>query len=233
MILERLKDGRYSVGARMPTENELSTHFNVSRVTIRKALDILVQDGYVERKQGSGYTVLTLSPASDTCLTSFTDAMLRAGRDPVSRFISLKHFKTGAREIKHMPTDLLDQPITRITRLRMVDDVPHMLVMTYVPSIYIANAHARDFPERGPDQSILRILSARFNLEWSAACEDISPISADDSIASQLDVSTGHPLLLQSCSAFDDEGTMVFHEDAYRSGSVSFNLTRQTRTPRY
>ena len=221
------------MGGRIPTENELSTHFSVSRVTIRKALDILVQDGYVERKQGSGYTVLTLSPASDTCLTSFTDAMLRAGHDPVSRFLSLKRFNPGAIETEHLPADLKNISITRIARLRMVDDVPHMLVMTYVPSNLLPNASASDFPENGPDQSILRILSARFALEWSTACEDISPVIADESVADLLKVSVGNPLLLQSCSAFDDADTMVFHEDVYRSGSVSFNLTRQTRTPRY
>ena len=74
----------------MPTEIELASQFEVSRVTIRRALDILVQDGYLERKQGSGYRVLTLSPASDTCLTSYTDAMLRAGFEPQSRFLSLE-----------------------------------------------------------------------------------------------------------------------------------------------
>ena len=217
----------------MPTENELSTHFDVSRVTIRKALDILVQEGYVERKQGSGYTVLTLSPASDTCLTSFTDAMLRAGRDPVSRFLSIKHFKPGAMENNNLPANLHNKSITCVTRLRIVDDVPQMLVMTYAPRDLLPNASAIDFPENGPGQSILRILSDRFALEWSAACEDISPVSADDSVAKLLDVPTGHPLLLQSRSAFDDTGTMVFHEDVYRSSSVSFNLTRQTRTPQY
>lgn len=217
----------------MPTENELSTHFGVSRVTIRKALDILVNDGYIGRKQGSGYTVLTLSPASDTCLSSFTDAMLRAGREPVSRFLSLTTFKPNASEILALPADLHNQSVTRITRLRVVDDIPQMLVLTYVPSKLMINATATDFPEKGPGQSILRILSARFNLEWSAACEDISPVSADKSVAQLLEVSAGNPLLLQSCSAFDDTGTVVFHEDVYRSGSVSFNLTQQTRTPRY
>lgn len=233
MILERLKGGRYPIGGRMPTEKELSAHFEVSRVTIRKALDILVQDGYVERKQGSGYTVLTLSPTSDTCLTSFTDAMLRAGRDPVSRFLSLERFKPAAPEVKNLPADLHKKSITRITRLRLVDDVPQMLVMTYLPSKLLPNASAVDFPENGPGQSILRILSARFAIEWSAACEDISPVSADDSVAELLDVAVGHPLLLQSCSAFDDQGAMVFYEDVYRGSSVSFSLTRQTRTPRY
>ena len=194
---------------------------------------MLVQDGYVESKQGSGYTVLTLSPASDTCLTSFTDAMLRAGREPKSRFISLEHLPGGAAELSGLPQEMQAQDITRLVRLRLVDDVPRMLVMTYAPTPLLINATKEDFPETGPEQSILRILSARFNVNWSAACEDISPVLADQKMADIFEVSQGHPLLKQACSAFDDDGRIVFHEDVYRNGSVSFNLSQTQRTPRH
>ena len=108
-ILDRLKAGRYPVGGRIPTESELASHFDISRVTIRRALDMLVQDGYIERKQGSGYRVLTLSPASDTCLTSFTDAMLRQGLDPTSRFLSLHNYKANVEQTSHLPVNLRNQ----------------------------------------------------------------------------------------------------------------------------
>ena len=233
VLLERLKDGRYPVGGRMPTEDELARQFEVSRVTIRRALDILVQDGFLERKQGSGYKVLTLSPASDTCLTSFTDATLRAGHEPASQFLSLELFAAGSAVLSELPVGLREVAVTRVTRLRTVNKEPRMLVHTYVPSSLMRDACAEDFPETGPNQSILRILSARFKLNWSAACEEISPISADKNTASLLEVETHHPLLLQSCSAFDENGDVVFHENVIRTGSVSFNLTSQTRQPNY
>ncbi len=233
VMLGRLKSGRYPVGGRMPTEGELASYFEVSRVTIRRALDMLVQDGYVQSKQGSGYTVITLSPASDTCLTSFTDAMLRAGHEPTSRFLSIEHFNKGSPETTHLPDDLQNAPVTCVRRLRLVDDEPRMLVMTYAPSRLMGNAKAADFPETGPEQSILRILSARFELEWSAACEDISPVLADAGLAEIFKLNVGDPLLKQACSAFNEQGRVVFHEDVYRTGSVSFNLSQRLRTPRH
>ncbi|WP_299726684.1 GntR family transcriptional regulator [uncultured Tateyamaria sp.] len=233
VILDRLRAGRYPVGGRMPTESELASHFDVSRVTIRKALDMLVQDGYVESKQGSGYTVLTLSPASDTCLTSFTDAMLRAGREPTSRFVSIDRFAPGAPETSTLPPEMRGSEITRVVRLRMVDGEPTMLVMTYAPSALLHEASPADFPETGPEQSILRILQARFHLEWSAACEDISPVLADADMAQTFRIDEGTPLLRQACSAYDDNGAMVFHEDVYRNGPLSFSLTQASRKPRY
>lgn len=232
-ILDRIKAGRYNVGSRMPTEGELATHFRVSRVTIRRALDMLVQDGYVESKQGSGYRLITLSPASDTCLTSFTDAMLRAGHEPTTRLLSIDTFAPGGSEIAHLPDSMQATPITRVMRLRSVDAVPRMLVMTYAPARLLSDARPADFPETGPKQSILRILSDRFKLEWSAACEDISPVIADASMAATFGIAVGSPLLRQACSAFGDDGSTVFHEDVYRTGAVSFNLTRQARAPRH
>lgn len=233
VILGRLKAGRYPVGGRMPTETELANHFDVSRVTIRRALDMLVQDGYVESKQGSGYRVLTISPASDTCLTSFTDAMVRAGKEPTSQFISLDHFAPGAPEIANLPEGMPVAEITRVVRLRLVDNKPSMLVMTYAPRAILKDAIEADFPESGPGQSILRILKGRFSLNWSAACEDISPVLADAHLANTFETDIGQPLLKQACSAFDESGGVVFHEDVYRSGSVSFNLSQSTRSPRH
>lgn len=231
VILERLKAGRYPVGMRMPTEGELSASFGVSRVTIRRALDMLVQDGYVESRQGSGYRVITLSPASDTCLTSFTDAMIRAGHEPTSRLVSIIRHAPGARP--HLPPGLSGQPVVQITRLRLVDGEPRMLVQTYVPEQLLAGAEAQDFPESGPGQSILRILGDRFGLEWSAACEDISPVVADDGIAATFGIAPGVALLRQACSAFAEDGSVVFYEDVFRTGTVSFALSRQGRVPRH
>lgn len=228
----RLIAGRYPVGGRLPTEEELTRIFDVSRVTIRRALDMLVNEGYVERRQGSGYTVLTLSPPSTTCLSSFTDAMLRAGREPSSKMISIAHFKAHDPEIAHLSPELTARALTRLERLRLVDNVPQMFVCTYSPTDLIPDVKPEYFPEYGPDQSILRILAGRFGLQWSAACEDISPIAANAHVASHLQIATGTPVLLQACTAFDDNDQIVFFEEVYRMGTVSFELSTRSRQQR-
>lgn len=233
MILQRLKAGRYSIGTRMPTEGELVHQFGISRVTVRRALDMLVQDGYVESRQGSGYRVITLSPASDTCLTSFTDAMLRAGHEPTTRLISIKTFPAGVSELSNLSSEMTGEPITRITRLRLADGQPRMLVKTYAAARLVPNAGPADFPEKGAEQSILRVLCGKFGLEWSAACEEISPAAADPEMAATLEIAEGSPLLRQTCSAFAEDGSVVFHEEVFRTDTVSFNMSRHGRTPRH
>jgi DNA-binding GntR family transcriptional regulator len=108
-----------------------------------------------------------------------------------------------------------------------------MLVITWAPAALLPGAVAADFPETGPGQSILRILGGRFGLDWTAACEDISPTLADAATAALFGTSPGQPILRQSCSAFAEDGSLVFHEDVYRTGAVSFTLTRQARVPQF
>ena len=230
-LLSRLVSGRYPIGGRLPTEDELAKTFDISRVTIRRSLDMLVNEGFLERRQGSGYTVISLSPPSSMCLSSFTDAMLRAGREPSSRLIRISTLEAGAHG-EELIGELQDERLTCIERLRLVDDVPQMLVRTWVPARLLSNATADDFPNTGHEQSILRILRQRFGLEWNAACEDISPAGAPADVAKYLHIEPGRPLLVQACTAFDEDGSVVFYEQVYRIGKVSFNLTGASRQAR-
>ncbi|WP_372070478.1 GntR family transcriptional regulator (plasmid) [Tistrella mobilis] len=63
-IRDRISDGLYPVGSLVPTEAELCAEFAVSRYTVREALRRLVEQGYVERRQGSGTHVLSAEPGS-------------------------------------------------------------------------------------------------------------------------------------------------------------------------
>jgi GntR family transcriptional regulator len=144
-----------------------------------------------------------------------------------------KQLAAGAAELASRPAELPGVAVTRVSRLRLVDGVPRMLVNTFAPARLLGDADPRDFPETGPGQSILRILGERFKLEWSAACEDISPVIADAEMAAIFAIAPGSPLLRQACSAFAEDGSTVFHEDVYRTGNVTFTLSRQGRTPRH
>ena len=53
-IIESIKSGKYKVGDQLPTENDLAKNYDVSRITTKKALEMLVDDGYVRRIRGKG-----------------------------------------------------------------------------------------------------------------------------------------------------------------------------------
>jgi len=230
-LLNRLEAGHHPIGTRLPTEEVLAKTFGVSRVTIRKALDMLVRAGYLIARQGSGYVVATLSPPSSTCMASFTDRVTMEGRIPGARLLRVEH---PAREVPGPVATLFDGPLVLVERLRTVDGVPRMITQTWMPLRLAPDVSEADFPETGPGQSILRVLRHRFGLDWTTACETLDSVTADEGLAEQLAIDPGMPILSQACTAFDADGEPVFFDQVYRQGPIKFDLsgghTRQTGT---
>lgn len=220
-ILQRLHSGQYAIGMRLPTEGELSQTFDVSRVTVRKALEMLVRAGFLTSRQGSGYSVATLSPPASTCLVSFTDKVLIEGRVPGAKLLRVD---SPARDVPAMVAGLFDAPVALVERLRTVDGEPRMLTQTWIPHRLVPQISAAHFPETGQNQSILRILRHDFALEWTSACETLDSLLAPPSVAEILKVPENKPILSQACTAFDTDGRAVFYDFVYRQGPISFDL---------
>lgn len=230
-ILTRLMAGQYSIGTRLPTEDLLSKAFNVSRVTVRKALEMLVRAGYLIAKQGSGYVVATLSPPSSTCMASFTDQVLNEGHLPGATLLGVEN---PARTVPPNVGALFDEPLVLVERLRTVDGAPRMYTQTWIPVRLAPNTSAADFPETGQGQSILRVLRQTFGICWTTACETLDSVVANPDIAAQLAIAPNTPILSQACTAFDPNGQPVFFDQVYRQGPINFDLsggnTQQTST---
>lgn len=220
-ILRRLQSGQYAIGMRLPTEEELSATFKVSRVTVRKALELLVRSGFLTSRQGSGYNVATLSPPSSTCLVSFTDKVLLEGRVPGAKLLGIKVFEGS---LPAAVAEFFDEPMVRVDRLRTVDDVPRMLTETWIPQRLVPDISLAHFPQSGQNQSLLRILRVDFQLDWSSACETIDCAIAEPTVAEQLKIPVNTPVLSQACTAFDGDGKPVFFDTLFRQGPISFDL---------
>ena len=218
-LYNRLQEGIYPVGVRLPSEKILAEDFKVNRLTLRHALKMLCQDGYLTVRQGSGYAVKAISPIN--CLNSFTDTVLQQGFIPKTRLLSIQipceHPNTFIRE-------LFKQPVCSIRRLRLIDDIPWLLTKTYVPMSFVSDISYLDFPETGIEQSILNILHKRFSLSWVKACETITPQIADRETAQLLDVSENTPLILQRCVAYDENEMPVFCDYALRAKPINYDL---------
>ena len=224
-VLNRLNSGQYVIGMRLPTESEMSSSFGVSRVTIRKALELLVRNGYLTSRQGSGYHVAAISPPTSTCLVSYTDKILREGRVPKARLLRLE---TDAQRVPESVRKFFDEPLSMVERLRTVDGKPTMLTQTWIPRRLAPRILASDFPESGQNQSILRVLQQVFELAWTNACETMDSVIADADLANHLSLETGTPILSQACTAFNAEGRPVFFDQCFRKGPIKIDLAGST-----
>ncbi len=128
-------------GAVIPSERVLSQSLDLSRVTVRKAIEGLVSDGILERRQGAKTVVSSRLEKSLATMTSFSEDMRSRGLDPGCTWIS--------REISRpSPTEMMalgisgSEKVVRLRRLRTADGVPIAIELATLPARFVPKPQA-------------------------------------------------------------------------------------------
>ena len=123
-------------GARLPSDSQLRTEFGVSRMTARNAMQLLAEDGLIERQPGRG-SFVTEAPARRHAnrLMTFTDEMIRTGRSPSSRVLDRRIRPSTADESADLGIPP-HQPVVHLRRLRLADGLPVALESTVLLGSY-------------------------------------------------------------------------------------------------
>jgi GntR family transcriptional regulator len=110
----------------LPPEREIATELSVSRITVRKAIEGLVEEGLLVRRQGSGNFVASRIEKNFAKLTSFSEDMRSRGRSP--RSVWLKRAEGHVTPEEALTLRLgPGTPVYRFHRLRFADDTPMCL----------------------------------------------------------------------------------------------------------
>ena len=110
----------------LPPERDLATDFSVSRITVRKAIDVLVSEGLLVRRQGSGTFVCTRVEKNFSKLTSFSEDMRARGRNPRSVWLRKSAGTVTPEEALTLRASP-GTPVFRFHRIRFADDAPMAL----------------------------------------------------------------------------------------------------------
>jgi len=142
----------------LPAERDLATELAVSRMTVRKALDGLVSEGLLVRRQGSGNFVTRRVEKNFAKLTSFSEDMRSRGRTP--RSVWLKRTAGTVTPEEAMTLRLSPgTPVLRFHRIRLADDVPMALeyatvVATALPSLESVETSLYEALERSGNRPV-------------------------------------------------------------------------------
>jgi len=125
----------------LPPERDLAEEFQVSRITVRKALDGLVSEGLLTRRQGSGTYVASRVEKSFSKLSSFTEDMTSRGRSP--RSVWLRKTQGIVTPDEAMVSGFAPgTPVYRFHRLRFADDVPMSIEYGTIPTFCLPSLEA-------------------------------------------------------------------------------------------
>ncbi|MBE0655508.1 MAG: GntR family transcriptional regulator [Bacteroidales bacterium] len=177
----------------LPSENELCEKYQITRSTVRKALDLLVSEGYIVKKHGKGSMVsLKRNSLGILSFRGFSDVLGNNTRkifsvllqDPVLIHWPKNFFYNLSEEESAVKTYF-------ISRLRFVDDDPVMLEYTYLPNIKLDNFLTRQLV----NNSLFQTLRNRYHIEVNNLSQDLRAIPADDDVAELLNYYPGSPLV--------------------------------------
>lgn len=165
----------------LPAERDMAEAFSVSRITIRKALDGLVGEGLLTRRQGAGTFVASRVEKSFSKLSSFTEDMISRGRAPHSVWLSRSEGAVTPEESLTLGLSP-GSPVYRFNRIRYADGAPMALEFSTIPAFALPSAQAVEtslyaaLEKSGhrPTRALQRLRAVLFNAE-QAETMSVSP----------------------------------------------------------
>lgn len=177
-----------SPGDAIPSERELAERFSVSRMTVRQAVDALVVDGLLERRQGSGTYVARPKVDVQSRINSFSEEMRQRGMIPGTRVLRAEELPAAA-EVAMWLGIAPHQRVHFLHRVRLADGVPMSVEKTWVPVDLVP-----DLLAQGPPRSMYEAL-AEAGLAPTWGEDTIEAVAADAGQADLLGATPGAPLL--------------------------------------
>lgn len=173
-------------GGALPSERELMTRYDVSRATVRRAIDTLAAEHVVEREQGRGTFVARSRVRSSLHLASFSHDMRRRGLEPSSRVIGLSRMPTSGSTASFFD----GAAAWRLERLRLADGEPMAVEVGWVSAELVEDLDRADLTG-----SLYTVLANDHDCEIDAADQTVWASHADLRLAGLLDLEPGAPLL--------------------------------------
>ena len=219
LLRRMIQQEEYRKGKLLPNEVELSKELNISRNTLRQAINRLVFEGLLIRKKGYGTTVAPQNVMSNARnWMSFSQEMKALG-------ISIKNYELhicwepGSQEVCRFFNVKTNTPLLRMSRVRGSEQAPIVYFISYFnPSIGMTGEE--DFT-----QPLYTLLEQRYGIVVHKSIEEVSAMLAGDELAQKLHAQSGDPILKRKRLVLDAAGFPVeYNVGYYRADSFTYRI---------
>lgn len=190
-LRKMIEDGTYKSGDLLPSENELSAAHNMTRSTVRNALEMLVYDGFIIRQHGKG-SIVQGKPTGIGIL-SFIGTTSAIGKENLTTKIIVKpYIRSWDRAFSYKLTDH-EKSVGCIymERLRSINNIPVLYEITMIPNINLPRFTSRNFENK----SLFDILRINYQIHVKGGEQWIQSILSPPQIQKELQVNMNHPIL--------------------------------------
>ncbi|MCF6271253.1 MAG: GntR family transcriptional regulator [Melioribacteraceae bacterium] len=191
-IRSNIEENIYQEGSLLPSENEMCSLFNVTRPTIRQALNHIENDGYIKRYQGKGSVVqkihhrlgiLSLKGVTEVLGTQGSLSTRILKKPTVEPWPDCFKYDLTEKEKSH--------GCISMDRLRLVDNSPTLIEIIYIVNIELPRFCQKKYEKR----SLFSTLKKDYNIEVREGEQNIRAVGADKHTSKLLQITEGQPIL--------------------------------------
>jgi DNA-binding GntR family transcriptional regulator len=218
-LKQQIQAGRLEPRTMLGNEIELAGQLAVSRPTLRKAIERLVEDGLLARRRGFGTVVVPNRVKRRVSVASLYDDLKSSGRSPSTVVLALA-MKPAPENVARALDVAIGAPTMAISRIRYADGAPLALMRNYLPAALISLSSA-DLETRG----LFELLRSS-GIEPHAVNEAIGARLSTRSESRSLEMKLGAPVLTLSVVTYDKIGRIIdFGQHTYRADRYSFEIS--------
>jgi GntR family transcriptional regulator len=220
-IEHRIQEGIYVSSQKLPSEYDLAKEFDCSRLTIRKAIDLLIKKNVLVKRRGKGSYVMSQQKIQSgrAGLQGFTEAAKAYGKTSKTEVISFTKLEEPTDEILAALNVSEAQTIYEVVRRRILDEEPMTVEKIYLSSEYIEGMSDKDF-----EQSLFEQIEKKVEIAYSH--QEVEAILVGPEMSELLEVPEGNPLLQVHSVTFAIDATPILYDISfYRADRYTFKNT--------
>jgi len=225
VLASEIIDGGLKVGDQLPTEDDLIARFEVSRITVRRAIQNLVSRGLVEIRRGKGTFVAAPKLTQELReLSGFVEDMHALGRKPTARVIG-KEIVTADATVAGQLVLTKGERVVRIRRVRLADGVPLSFDETFLP----LEIGTKIITNNLKVEPIFSLLERKYNVPLIEAEYKLDAVAAEPEVAAALKVKQRSPIFRIERTSYTTATRPVDYERLYYRGDLVRFVTRLVR----
>ncbi|NLI20120.1 MAG: GntR family transcriptional regulator [Clostridiales bacterium] len=228
VLKKQILEGGYAIGSLLPTESELEKMFSVSRTTVRKAVEILCREGFLETRQGRGTEVLDYRTSQNlNVVTSTSETLERRGYRVVTRDMYIDRVQAHGRLASDLGVEEGTE-VVRVQRIQTADDVPIAIMKNYLKASLVPGieSHSNQFTR------LYDFLRDFYGLAIDAAQDRITARNASFEEAQMLGVPVGTALVYLSRVCFQNGAPVDVDHVSLVGGRYEFEVFMNGRYQR-
>lgn len=221
MILDLIKMQELQPEDKLPSERKISKYHNISRMTVHKAIDELVQEQYLYREHGKGTFVASrVKPTVISPLVSFSEEMEKKGLSTISKLLDWKIINASSQIAAKLNLSE-NENVIQFERLRFVENKPFLREQVHLPQKQCPGLEKNDLE----NNSLYQILKEDYYYNLNYAEATVEPVLLKGKIAKQLKVNPETIGLLFTQVTYSDNNNPIEYTIAhYQSKEYKFKF---------